>query len=60
MKKAMNSATAPFSSETVISNWIPERLTFNDWIPNQGKSFLFLILPLDTIAIEPIDFGAIY
>jgi hypothetical protein len=30
MKKAMNSETTPSSTEMVISNWIPERLAFNN------------------------------
>jgi hypothetical protein len=32
---------APFSTEMVIFNLVPEHLTFNNWVPNQGKSPFF-------------------
>ena len=36
-------------------------MEFNNCILNRGKSlFLFLILPLDQITSEPLDFYAIY
>jgi hypothetical protein len=33
--------TAPFSTEMAIFNLVPEHLTFNNWVPNQGKSPFF-------------------
>jgi hypothetical protein len=32
---------APFSTEMAIFNLVPEHLTFNNWVPNQGKSPFF-------------------
>jgi hypothetical protein len=47
--------------EMIIFNLIFEFMTHNNWVSNQEKSLLFfLMLHLDQIAIEPLNFKTIY
>jgi hypothetical protein len=53
-----NDTVAP---EMIIFNLTPKLLILSNWVPNQEKSlFFFLMLPMDQIAIEPLNFKAIY